>query len=194
VHIRQQGHSIHIFDGKVEIRKAFDNIVIMIGVEDERLLKLKGTYVHAQNSAYLSHHDDGTLPSNLLWHAKFGHVNYANLRLLKKNGVSSLATIPRKSKQCDACILGKHSKQHSHDSTSKACKKLGLIHSDLCDPMPIPSANGNKYIMSFIDDYTKMCWVYFLKAKSQDFETFKNFHVWIQNEAQSHISTLHTDN
>ena len=58
----------------------------------------------------------------------------------------------------------------------------------------VPSANGNKYIMTFIDDYTKMCWVYLLKDKSQAFETFKNFHVWIQNEGQSRIGSLRTDN
>jgi hypothetical protein len=46
----------------------------------------------------------------------------------------------------------------------------------------------------FIDDYTKMCWLYLLKDKSLAFETFKNFHVWIQNEAQSHIGSLCTDN
>jgi hypothetical protein len=194
VHIQQQGHSIHIFSGKVEIRKASDNMVVMTRVEDGRLLKLKGTSAHAQNFAYLSHHNEGTMPSSLLWHARFGHINYDNLHLLKKNGVSGFPTIPRNLKQCDACILGKHRKQPFHDSTSRACRKLGLIHSDLCGPMPVPSANGNKYIMSFIDDYTRMCWVYLLKDKSQAFETFKKFHVWIQNEAQSHIGSLHTDN
>ena len=60
--------------------------------------------------------------------------------------------------------------------------------------MPVPSANGNKYIMTFIDDYTRMCWVYFLKNKSDAFLTFKNFHKWIENDAQSHIMSIHTDN
>jgi hypothetical protein len=39
-----------------------------------------------------------------------------------------------------------------------------------------------------------MCWVYFLKEKSQAFETFKKFHVWIQNETQYRIGSLRTDN
>ena len=60
--------------------------------------------------------------------------------------------------------------------------------------MPVPSTNGNKYIMTFIDHCTRMCWVCLLKYKPQAFETFKKFHVWIENEAQSRISTLHTDN
>ena len=98
---------------------------------------------------------------------------------MKKNGVIGLPTIPRKLKQCDAYILGKHSKQSFHDSHSRAHRKLELIHSDLCDPVPVPFANGNKHMMTFIDDYNIMCWVYLLKRKYEAFETFKNFHAWI---------------
>jgi len=57
VHIRQQGHYVYMFSGKVEIRKDSDNMVVMIGMEDERLLKLKGTSSYTQNASYLSHHD-----------------------------------------------------------------------------------------------------------------------------------------
>ena len=48
--------------------------------------------------------------------------------------------------------------------------------------------------MAFIDYYTNMCWVYLLNHKYEAFDTFRNFHVWIENEAQSHIATLHSDN
>jgi hypothetical protein len=169
-------------------------MVVMTKVEYGRPLKLKGTSTHAQNYAYLFHHDEDTMPSSVLWHARFGHINCDNLRLLKNNGVYGFPTVPMNLKQCDDCILGKHSKQLFHESTSKACRKLGLIHFDLCGPMSLPSANGNKYIMSFVDCYTMMCWVYLLKDESQYFETFKIFHVWIQNEDQSHIGSLHTNN
>jgi hypothetical protein len=194
VHIRKQCHFVHMFGGKVEIRKEFGNMVFMTGIEDGSLLKLNGTSSHTHTVAYLSHHDLGIIPYSLLWHALFGHINYDSLRLLRKSGVSGLPTIPRKLKQCDACILVKHRKQPFHDSSSRACRRIELIHSDLCVLMPIPYANENTYIMTFIDDYTRMCWVYLLKDKSQAFETFKNFHVWIQNEAQSRIGSLRIDN
>jgi hypothetical protein len=84
MHIQQQGHSIHIFSRKVEIRKAYDNMVVMTGVEDGRLLKLKGTFYHVQNYPYLSHHDEGKITSSLLWHPIFGHINYESLHFLKK--------------------------------------------------------------------------------------------------------------
>ena len=92
-----------------------------------------------------------------------------------KRKVQGIPTIPRQLFQCDACTLGKHSKQHFHDSMFRASRNLGLIHSDLCGLMLVPSRSGNKYIMTFIDVFTRMCWVYLLKAKYQAFDTLEIF-------------------
>jgi hypothetical protein len=51
-------------------------MVAMIGIEYGRLLKLKGTSTHTHTTTCLSHHDLGIIPSSLLWHARFGHINY----------------------------------------------------------------------------------------------------------------------
>lgn len=60
--------------------------------------------------------------------------------------------------------------------------------------MSIQSTNGNKYLVTFIDDYTRMCWVYLLKEKSKVFPTFNNYHLWITNETQFNIGTLRSNN
>ena len=60
--------------------------------------------------------------------------------------------------------------------------------------MLVISTNGNKYIITFVGDYTRMCFVYLLKDESQAFETFKNFHIWNRNELQWCIGSLHTGN
>ena len=39
-----------------------------------------------------------------------------------------------------------------------------------------------------------MCWVYLLETKSEAFQTFKNFHACIKNQAQACIGTFHFDN
>ena len=132
--------------------------------------------IHRILQIWFSINDNSNLSSSLLWHARFGHISYDNIRIMKQKGVQGLPTIPRKLSPCDACILGKHSKQPFNDSMFQASRKLCLIHSDLCGSMPVPSKNGNKYIMTFIDDFMRMCWVYLLKAKSQAFDTFRNFH------------------
>jgi hypothetical protein len=165
IHIRQQGNSIHMFDGIIEIRKAYDQVIVMTGVEEDKLLKLKGTSSFQSTLALLAQHSD-TLSSSFLWHARFGYINYDSIQIMKHQGIQGLPTIPRNLSPCNACILGKHCKQPFYGSTSRASRKLGLIHSDLCGPMLVQFANSNKYPLTFIDDYTRMCWVYLLKEKS----------------------------
>ena len=35
---KQQYHSIHMFDGIIEIRRDYDNVIVVTGVEDNKLL------------------------------------------------------------------------------------------------------------------------------------------------------------
>lgn len=49
-------------------------------------------------------------------------------------------------------------------------------------------------MLTFIDDYSRLCWVYLLKEKSQVFEFCKAFHSMIKNETQLNIGILGTNN
>ena len=70
IHIRQQGHSIHIFDGIIEIKRTSDHAIIMIGVEEGMLLKLNGTSStnSCESYTFLAQKSD-IMSSSLLWHA-----------------------------------------------------------------------------------------------------------------------------
>ena len=52
---------------------------------------------------------------------------------------------------------------------------LELIHSDVFGPVKQPSISGLKYMVTFIDDFSKFVWVYFMKEKSETFSRFKEF-------------------
>lgn len=67
------------------------------------------------------------------------------------------------------------------------------MHADVCGPMYIASLGGSLYFLLFIDDYTRMSWVYFLKYKSQVFENFRKFKILVKKQSGYSIKTLHTD-
>ena len=54
------------------------------------------------------------------------------------------------------------------------------------------SIGGAKYFVTFTDDYTRCCAVYFMKHKSEALEKFKEFTT--TNAAGRAIGTLQTDN
>ena len=71
---------------------------------------------------------------------------------------------------------------------------LELVHSDICGPMSITSLNNNMYFILFIDDYSRMTWVYFLKNKSQALSMFKKFKSMVETQSGQKIKVLRTDN
>ena len=49
---------------------------------------------------------------------------------------------------------------------SKATKILALVHSDLAGPIQPLAKDGYKYVLNFIDNYSSLTMLYFLKHKS----------------------------
>jgi hypothetical protein len=43
---------------------------------------------------------------------------------------------------------------------------LELVHSDVFGPVSVPSLGGSLYYVSFIDDFSRKTWIYFLRKKS----------------------------
>jgi transposase InsO family protein len=78
--------------------------------------------------------------------------------------------------------------------TTELMASLDLVHSDVCGPMSSPSLSGCLYYVIFIDDYSRKCWIYFLKAKSDTFDKFKEYKAFIEKQIGKHIRTLITDN
>ena len=68
------------------------------------------------------------------------------------------------------------------------------IHSDVCGPMSSSSLSGYVYYVSFIDDYSRKTWIYFLKNKDEVFSKFKEFKTVIENHTEKKIKTLRSDN
>ena len=48
------------------------------------------------------------------------------------------------------------------------------MHTDVWGPAQVSSLGGSHYYVTFIDDATRNVWVYFLRQKSDVFQTFKN--------------------
>jgi transposase InsO family protein len=68
-----------------------------------------------------------------------------------------------------------------------------LVHSDICGPIN-PASNGNKrYFITFIDDYSRKTWVYFLQEKSEACVLFKRFKAQVEKESGNSIKVFRTD-
>ena len=58
----------------------------------------------------------------------------------------------------------------------------------------VSSLGGSHYYVTFIDDVTRKVWVYFLRQKSDVFQSFKNWKCLVENEIGKKLKCLKSDN
>jgi transposase InsO family protein len=93
---------------------------------------------------------------------------------------------------CNACQLGKSHQLPFGLSTHVSTAPLQLIHTDVWGPALL-SVNNSKYYVSFIDDFSRYVWIYFLKNKSDVESIFLQFQKHVENMLNSKIKAVQSD-
>ncbi|CAL2277303.1 unnamed protein product [Prunus armeniaca] len=101
-----------------------------------------------------------------LWHHRLGHISH---KALKASFTSSSA-----------------------DNRSK--EQLSYIHSNVWGLAPTKSNGGARYFVTFMDDFSRKVWVYFMKQKSKVFAKFKEWKTETENQTGRKIKYLRSDN
>ncbi|KAJ9535710.1 hypothetical protein OSB04_un001136 [Centaurea solstitialis] len=125
-------------------------------------------------------------------HARLGHLSSARIKLLANSGL--LGNITSNEVLCLSCKLGK---QHAlpfelNDYTSTSA--FDLIHSDVWGPAPHPSMGGCRYFVIFVDDHTRLTWIYLMKHRSELPQIYITFARMIHTQFLKPIKILRADN
>lgn len=127
----------------------------------------------------------------MLWHLRLGHPSFLYLKHLFPG---LFKTVDCNSLHCDTCYLSKSHRSSYQSKSYRTSKPFYLIHSDVWGPSKITTASGKKWFVTFIDDHTRLCWVYLMSTKSEVEQLFKDFYHMVENQFQTKISILRTDN
>ena len=88
------------------------------------------------------------------------------------------------------CVKGKNTKKTFPSSERKAKGILEIIHSNVCGPMSSSSLRGYVNYVSFIGDFSRNTWIYFMENKDEVFSKFKEFKSLIENHTENKIKTF----
>jgi hypothetical protein len=61
-------------------------------------------------------------------------------------------------------------------------------------PLHIPSLGKSVCCVSFVDDFSRNTWIYFLRKKYEVFDKFREFKALVENQIQKKINMLRTYN
>ena len=95
---------------------------------------------------------------------------------------------------CDGCLVAKQARiLFPPQGSYRAEHPLQLVHADICGPITPQTCAGNKYFLLLVDDFSRMMWVYVIKAKNEAFATFKSFKALVENQTEHKLKILRTD-
>lgn len=122
------------------------------------------------------------------WHCRLGHLNF---RALNGMGIRP----PLDPQQCRSCHLTKGIQfKHLPIRRQQTSHPLQLVHSDVCTTAE-PDLFGNKYFVTFTDDFTRFSYVYLMRAKSEVFSRFEEYKAHVENNPhQYRIEEMRFDN
>ncbi|KAK3015718.1 hypothetical protein RJ639_005918 [Escallonia herrerae] len=119
-------------------------------------------------------------------------LSHPSLPMLKKlcpqfHDVSSV--------DCESCHFAEHHRSSLSPRVNKRAEfAFELVHSDVWGPCPILFKTGFRYFVTFVDDFPRMTWIYFMKNRSEVFTHFSAFCAVIKTQFDVHVHILRSDN
>jgi hypothetical protein len=97
---------------------------------------------------------------------------------------------------CRAYIEGKQHRTFNRTLSNRATERLELIYSDLSGPISTLSLDRNRYFIVYIDDYSRMTWIRFLKTKEADevSKVFLQYKATVETASECKIRHFRCDN
>nr|KYP35468.1 Retrovirus-related Pol polyprotein from transposon TNT 1-94 [Cajanus cajan] len=189
--LQQKKLKIIFDDDKCRVYHKEKGLLMTSYMANNRMFPIKAKLVITEAACIQTSNVDSTE----MWHKRYGHLSYGGLKLLNQKAmVKGLPELKEMDKVCPECAVGKqHRDAISKQSTWRATRRLELIHSDICGPSTPTSNSNRRYFITFIDDFSRKTWVFFLCEKAEAFETFKRFRLMVEKESNCVISCLRTD-
>ena len=130
-----------------------------------------------------------------LWHARFGHTNFAALRKMGREGlVRGLPVLSQVEQLCEACLAGKHrGAPFQSQALQHSANSLELFHGDLCGPVTPATPSGNRYFLLLVDDFSRYMWIALLDTKDVAPAAIKKIQAAAECKSGRKLLTLRTD-
>ena len=130
--------------------------------------------------------------SAYLWHKHLGHISKERIQRLVKNEILSDLDFTNLD-ICVDCIMGKHTKHIIKKAATRSTQLFEIIHTDIYGPFDVPSFDGEKYFITFINDFSRYGYVYLLHEKSQLVDVLEVFINEVEKQLDRKVKIIRSD-
>ena len=89
--------------------------------------------------------------------------------------------------KCDVCELSKSHRTTFPLSLNKNPVPFMVVHSDVWGPSKVSTIGGARWFVTFIDDCSRMTWIFLMKSKDEVNSLFQRFHKMVTTQFHTQI-------
>lgn len=186
--ITNKGHKVTFRKNDAYVRDERDNMFV--------IAKRRGDlYFVRENFEYAKAIVQPACSELLKWHDRLGHLNGKDLAKLVRDGVVSAVDVNgiEQLSRCEVCLKRKMTALPFSKGRVSCAETLKIVHSDVVAPFRTESSGRARYLVTFIDDSTRWCEVYFLRQKCGVFDAFKLYQKLVEKQTGKKIKCLQYD-
>ena len=136
-----------------------------------------------------------------VWHERLGHLQTKATKDLDKcvegfKMQDSSIVVEDQDEICEGCVTKKLSVKpfpRLSRGEVKTTALLQLIHSDAMGPMETKSQGGARFLVTFLDVYSRYVVAYYIAHKSNDVDKFIGYKSMIESQLSTKIKYVRTD-
>ena len=127
-----------------------------------------------------------------LWHVRLGHPSLKVIELVSTINARRGGNVLNK--PCDIRHRAKHTRDSFPISASKAFDMFELIHCHLWGTYRAASYCGAYYILTIVDDFSRVTWVTLLVDKTKVSQILENFFAMTNRQFHKWVKIVRSDN
>ena len=202
----ERGYKSLVNQGKCYVFKEHMNNSIVIAEKEGRLygavatVKIDPDFQNAKDNGciILTNQAECVGKSTAeIWHRRFCHQNLRGIKMVKdRKFVFGLDDVELDGscncEVCDACKITNSSSCRTIDIQTTG--PLELLHLDLWGPAQVNSLGGSKYLLTVLDDFSRMSFAIPMPAKSRTLTEVKQLIQQLEKQLNSKVRKIRTDN
>ena len=172
-----------------------DNVIVGDGILDDGLFKL-----YLNPSLYYSlmtmhgnvgiNHSIINERSSILWHRRLCHISIERVKRLVNDGVLEALDFTDFGTSVD-CIKEKQTNKIKKGARMSS-DILKIEHTGISGPYEM-YLNGQRYFITFIDDYSRYMYLFLLYDKNEALDAFKIYKVEVEKQLGKQIKIMRSD-
>lgn len=161
----------------------------------------RNTMLVAATSAAAPRDNSKTKELLLKWHKRLAHAGMSQIELIAKTNSSlppqlrSIGSLYQQIPPCRPCMVSQRHRETFGRSIKSATRPLEIVHIDISGINRTMSVSNKFYFLVFLDDYTRMTWVYFTTARQQlELSTAIKQFLTVKHKDGLAVQKFHADN